>query len=96
MSRMTSGQLRSMHNLTEPLNSETQKIDKLPFIYASNDKLLIKPGYRLAIIDNEGKVILQDESVKKEVFQAMTEQVIKSFCRKFKSFTEADFKKSQQ
>jgi hypothetical protein len=63
-------------------------------ITALNNQLIVKPGYDLAIIDENGMVVLQGESVKSEVFKAMTTQVIEQFCNRFSAFTEADFRKS--
>ncbi len=68
--------------------------DEINLIKASNSELLLAPGYSLAIIDENGKIVRQGPGVRTEVFDAMSAQVIKRFCEKFRGFTEADFKKS--
>jgi hypothetical protein len=69
-------------------------VNRTCLITASNTQLIVKPGYDLAIVDKNGEVVQQGDSVKSEVFKAMTTQVIEQFCNRFSTFTEADFRKS--
>jgi hypothetical protein len=63
-------------------------------VSASNTTLSIENGMKLAIVDDKGNIVRQGEDVSKEIFDAMTEQVVRNFCSKFSGFTEADFKES--
>lgn len=61
-------------------------------ISTSNDGLIIAKGFKLAIVDGNNKVVISDKAVQNVVFKALASQVIQSFCNRFKSFTEDDFK----
>lgn len=67
--------------------------DEKHFISASNTELKVRSGFSLAIIDNDGEIIKRGNCVSNEVFEAVATQVVESFCKKFKAFTETDFKK---
>jgi hypothetical protein len=62
-------------------------------IKATNNELIITNGYSLALIDIDGNILEKGASVGTEIFEAMATQITKSFCNRFKGFTEADFKK---
>ncbi|MEZ9370464.1 hypothetical protein AB4140_16810 [Shewanella sp. 10N.286.51.B2] len=48
--------------------------------------------YRLAIVDKDGQVIWQGHVVKQTIFDAMTNQVIRQFCKRFNAFNKEDFR----
>jgi hypothetical protein len=83
----------------EPQISNTTKKEECPkhlrLISSSNDKLQIAPGFSLAIIDENGRIIRQGNSVSDDVFNAMKTQVIERFCSRFSAFTETDFKEHE-
>ncbi|ALS97787.1 hypothetical protein [Lacimicrobium alkaliphilum] len=61
-------------------------------IKASNSGLLVAQGYELAVIDKRGKIVKKGISIGNQIFEELSAQVIKSFCARFKGFTDADFK----
>lgn len=63
-------------------------------ITSTNSGLKIKDGYFLALIDKNGNVVRQGIDVNKEIFDALSAQVVKSVCSRFTAINEADFKKS--
>jgi hypothetical protein len=69
----------------------TKHPEQSNLISAENDRLCVMNGYKIAIIDENGNVVKQGVSVEKDVFDAMTAQVIETFCKRFKGFTENDF-----
>ena len=88
MSRMT--------NVQEVLNQEVEtEGSHNSLITASNDSLFLGNGCSLAIIDKGGKVVQQGSDVNSIVFEAVSETVIRRFCNRFTTFTEADFKQLQ-
>ncbi|BBW91959.1 hypothetical protein PS1M3_20460 [Pseudoalteromonas sp. PS1M3] len=62
------------------------------FISANDDSLVLSNGFTLAILDTNGKVIQEGSDVTLNVFEAMTNIVVRRFCENFTGFTEADFK----
>lgn len=63
-------------------------------ISATNTGLKLENGYSLALVDKNGNVVRQGNDVNKEVFDAMSAQVVKSICSRFTAINEADFKKT--
>lgn len=63
-------------------------------ISATNTGLKVEKGYSLALVDKNGNVVRQGNDVNKEVFDALSTQVVKTICSRFTAINEADFKKS--
>ncbi|MEP1445555.1 MAG: hypothetical protein ABJK37_05475 [Paraglaciecola sp.] len=63
-------------------------------ISATNTGLKVENGYSLALVDKNGNVIRQGSNVNKEIFDALSAQVVKRVCSRFTAINEADFKKS--
>ena len=63
-------------------------------VSANNTCLKIENGYSLALIDKNGKIICQGSKVNKEIFNAISAQVVKSICSQFTAINEAEFKKT--
>jgi hypothetical protein len=61
-------------------------------IIASNTELKLSNGFKLAVIKDDGQIVKRGHCVSKAIFEAMSTQVIESFCSRFSAFTEADFK----
>lgn len=64
-------------------------------ITATNNSLVLSGGLTLAIINKDGKIIQQGSDVNSNVFEAMSNAVIRHFCNRFTTFSEADFKQLQ-
>lgn len=62
-------------------------------ISATNNSLCLEKGYSLAIVDHNGKVIRQGDNLNKDIFDALSAQVVKSICSRFTAINEADFKR---
>ena len=63
-------------------------------ISATNTGLKLENGYSLALVDKNGNIVRKGDNVSKEIFDAMSVQVVKSICSRFTAINEADFKKS--
>lgn len=61
-------------------SEDAQSVQKLPLkglISSSNDELVMKDGYSLAVVDEQGNLIQMGDCVLVEVFKAMKTQVVK-------------------
>lgn len=61
-------------------------------VSVTNNSLALTKGYRLAIIDENDSIVKQGTCVETEIFDAMTTKVVEAFCKRFKGFSDADFK----
>lgn len=92
MSRMTP------ENVPQPNSEVLNRLGQIYYdgtapITASNDELILPDGMTLAIVDRVGRVMMHGSSVEAEVFRAVSTAVVDSFCRRFKGFSDADFKR---
>lgn len=83
---------KKLHSLTAK-NNINQKV-KGSLIKASNDRFVLSDGYCLALINEDGEIVEQGDNITQEVFDVVSVQLVKSFCNRFRGFTEADFKKT--
>ncbi|WP_206747619.1 hypothetical protein, partial [Shewanella sp. 10N.286.52.B9] len=76
-----------------PLNKFGRKMIELQsIISATNNELLIGEGFELVIVDKNGQIIQQGDSVRKTIFDEMIAEVTKKFANKFRQLQQDDFK----
>ncbi len=88
--------------MTRTASTQPQQLDKQPdlvfgeglseLIAATNNELILAKGHQLALIDADGSIVQRGFYVEKAVYIAVSTQVVKSFCSRFKGFSDADFK----
>ncbi|PMG43904.1 hypothetical protein BCU91_19900 [Shewanella sp. 10N.286.52.B9] len=67
-------------------------IELQSIISATNNELLIGEGFELVIVDKNGQIIQQGDSVRKTIFDEMIAEVTKKFANKFRQLQQDDFK----
>lgn len=67
-------------------------MDLNELIAATNNGLLVAEGHQIAVVDTKGDVVQRGTAVEKAIFRAVCTLVVKSFCSRFKGFSDADFK----
>ncbi|WP_165726284.1 hypothetical protein [Pseudoalteromonas sp. SA25] len=75
-------------------SKNTKNILSLPlreFVSSSNDGLVMKEGYKLAIVDEQGNILHMGDSVLDEVFNAMKAQVVKQVFSASRPLNDGDF-----
>ena len=80
-------------NVKEKIKSEGEvENSNTCLITATSNSLVLANGFTLAILDKNGKVIKEGSDVSLNVFEAMSDTVVRHFCKNFTGFAEADFK----
>ncbi|MEZ9370905.1 hypothetical protein AB4140_19095 [Shewanella sp. 10N.286.51.B2] len=67
-------------------------IELQSIISATNNELLIGEGFELVIVDKNGQIIQQGDSIRKTIFDEMIAEVTKKFANKFRQLQQDDFK----
>lgn len=73
---------------------DAQSVQRLPLkglISSSNDELVMKEGYSLAVVDEQGNLIQIGDCVLVEVFNAMKTQVVKQVFSASRPMNDEDF-----
>lgn len=83
---------KSLQSDIQPDSGLDKEQSEQDLIVASNNELVVANGLQLALIDANGEIVQRGTFVEKALFKAISNQVVKSFCNRFKGFCDADFK----